>query len=169
MSAPAAAAREEPSAAAVRAAGWVVLSIDGLRLALPQRDVRLIQLVADLKLSAAGEGHEVGWLLREAGDSWPAYCLDGALRLQRPAPDARRVCVFCEAEGAVLGIVCDRLWSLATDAELAVEPVPGCMTGAPTPVVGFARYQEGIAIVLGTTALVRYLSFLRDSGHGAHE
>src|SRR3990172_6916027 len=36
-------------------AGWAVLAIGAVRLALPQRDVRQIDLAADLKESAAGE------------------------------------------------------------------------------------------------------------------
>lgn len=170
MSAPAAAVREAVVSAAARAAaGWMVLAIDHLRLALPQRDVRLIELVADLKSSAAGEAHEIGWLLREDGASWPVYCLDGALRLQRPAPDARRVCVFIETGSAVTGIACDHVWSLATDAELAVEPVPGCMTGTPSPISGFARYRDGVAMIVGPVELAEYLAFVQGHGNGAHE
>lgn len=157
------------SAAARATAGWMVLGIDELRLALPQTDVRLIELIADLKPSATDEAREIGWLLREGGDSWPAYCLDGVLRLQRPAPGARRICVFFEADDGVLGIVCDRVWSLATDAELAVEPVPGCMTGMPSPVAGFARHREGVVLVISAARLTRYLAFLQGRAHDAHE
>jgi hypothetical protein len=154
---------------ALRTAGWLVLTIDSLRLALPQREVRLIELVADLQPVAIEDGPAIGWLLHKDADPWPAYCLDGELLLQRPVPAARRICVFIEAGGLVTGIACDRVQSLATDAELTVEPVPGCMTGIRSPITGFARYQADITAVLSVTALAAYLAFLQEHGHAAHE
>jgi hypothetical protein len=181
-------------------AGWMVLAIDGLRLALPQRDVRLIELLADLAPPTAGDVHgstsvaggrtpgatdvhgstsvaggrtpgarAIGWLSRKEGEPWPVYCLDGGLQLQHPLPPARRLCVFIEAHGAVTGIACDRVQLLATDAELTVEPVPGCMTGMPSPITGFARHQAGITAVVTATVLADYLAFLQEHGHGAHQ
>ena len=154
---------------ALRAAGWLVLTIDSLRLALPQRDVRLIELVADLQPVAAEGEPAIGRLLHEDADPWPAYCLDGELHLQRPVPAVRRICVFIEAGDHVTGIACDRVQSLATDAELTVEPVPGCMTGIRSPITGFARYQAEITAVLDAAALAAYLAFLQGHGHAAHE
>ena len=175
-------------------AGWMVLAIDGLRLALPQRDVRLIELLTDLAPSIAGDVQggtrvavapfgeangarrtatatgelEIGWLSRKEGEPWPVYCLDGGLRLQYPVPPVRRMCVFIEAQGDVTGIACDRVQLLATDADLTVEPVPGCMTGIPSPITGFARHQGGVTVVVTATALAGYLAFLQEQGHGTH-
>jgi hypothetical protein len=176
-------------------AGWMVLAIDGLRLALPQCDVRLIELLVDLASSkpdeaagstrvaaapcgaandargtpAASGGLEIGWRLRRKGEPWPVYCLDSGLRLQYPVPAARRMCVFIEAHGHVAGIACDRVLLLATDAALSVQPVPGCMTGMPSPITGFARHQAGITAVATATALAGYLAFLLEHGHGTHQ
>lgn len=75
-------------------AGWVVLAIGAVHLALPQRDVRQIELASDLKESAAGEGREIGWFMRKNGPSWPAYSFDESLRLERPASAGRKLCVF---------------------------------------------------------------------------
>jgi hypothetical protein len=196
----------------------MVLAIDGLRLALPQRDVRLIELLADLAPATAGDVHgstsvagapcgeansarrtpgatdvhgstsvaqapsaeadgarrtpgarAIGWLSRKEREPWPVYCLDGGLQLQHPVPPARRLCVFIEAHDAVTGIACDRVQLLATDAELTVEPVPGCMTGMPSPITGFARHQAGITVVVTATVLADYLAFLQEHGHGAHQ
>ena len=155
--------------ASFTAAGWLVLVIDGLRLALPQRDVRLIELAAELQPATVADGQVIGWLPREDADPWPVYSFDGGLRLQRPAAETRRLCVFIEAGGQTTGIACDRVHALATDVELAVEPVPGCMTGIPSPLAGFARDQGGITAVLDVAALSGYIDFLREHGNGAHE
>ena len=176
-------------------AGWMVMTIDSLRLTLPQSDVRLIELLVDLSpspadgvqagaraaqarsgqgndaggMQAAAGGREIGWLARRNEESWPVYCLDRGLRLQSVAPPSRRMCVFIEAHGAVAGIACDRVVLLATDAELSVQPVPGCMTGVSTPITGFARHQKGITAVATATALTGYLAHLLEHGHGAHQ
>lgn len=158
MSAHATAIRGPAASAARPTAGWVVLAIEDLRLALPQRDVHQIELAADLKLSAAGEAWEAGWLLHKDGKSWPAYCFDGALRLLRPAPATRRVCVFFECTGEIRGLMCDHVWSLAADGDLDVEPVPGCMAAPRLLMTGLARYQGGVAVVTHAAALARLTS-----------
>lgn len=150
-------------------AGWMVLAFGDLRLALPQRDIRLVGLVSDLKLSAAGESHEVGWLLQKSGNSWPVYCFDEALDLKRPAPEGRHICLFFEAGGEILGILSDRVWSLAADTDIAVEPLPACMTGLPSPVVGVSRYQESVVMVIGAAEVAAYLAFVRGNPHGADQ
>jgi len=73
----------------------------------------------------------------------PAYCLDGALRRLPAVPDTRRLGVFFDTGETVCGILCDRVASLATDAELVVEPLPGCMTACPPPLTGVARCATG--------------------------
>lgn len=148
----------KPAAPAARpTAGWMVLAIEDLRLALPQRDVRQIEIAAALKHSAAGDAREAGWLLRKDGKSWPAYCLDGTLRLLWSVPAARRVCMFFEGEDGMRGLLCDHVWSLAADGDLGVEPAPGCMAVPHSPVVGFARFQSGVALVTNAAALASYL------------
>lgn len=164
-----AAAHETPPPATSTTAGWMVLAVGDLRLALPQRDVRLFGLVADLKLSAAGESLEVGRLLQKSGGSWPVYCFDAALQLQSPAPADRHVCVFFAAGGETVGILGDRVWSLAADTDIAVEALPGCMTGLPTPVVGVAHYRDSVMAVLGAAQIAAYLAFLREHENDADE
>jgi chemotaxis signal transduction protein len=162
MTAHATAIPDPMAAAAPVTDGWVVLAIDGLRLALPQEDVRQIELVTDLKRSAGSEAREIGWLVRAHGDPWPVYCLDDALRLQHAVRDTRRVCIFIEAGGEVLGIVCDHVWSLATRAELIVETLPGCMRDTRSPISRAARFREEIALVTDAGDLADYLGFLRE-------
>ncbi len=147
-----------PAAPAARpAAGWMVLAIENLRMALPQRDVRQIEIAADLELSVAGEAREAGWLLREDGKYWPAYCLDGTLRLLWPVPASRRVCVLINDKDGMCGLLCDRVWSFAADGDLGVEPAPGCMAAPRSPIVGYARFQSGIAVVTNAIDLAAYL------------
>lgn len=146
------------------ASGWLVLAFDTLQLTLPQRSVRQVELASDLQPEVSDAAATAGWLLHPDGQSWPAYCLDGALRPLQPAPESRRLCVFFETGDTVCGLLCDRVSSLATDAELTVEPLPGCMTGLSSPVTGVARLRDGITAVTSATALLDYLTRVQESG-----
>ncbi len=146
-----------------------MLAIGAVRLALPQRDARQIELASDLKESAAGEEREIGWFIRKNGPSWPAYSLDESLRLERPASAGRKLCVFLDVgEDAARGMLCNRVWSLAADADLGIEAVPRCMTGVRSPAVGLAQFDGTAALVTDRTTLISYLDFLLEVGHGEH-
>jgi hypothetical protein len=142
-------------------AGWLVLAIGELRLALPQGDARQIELASDLDLQD-GDGGEVGWLLGRGEARWPAYNLDAGLRVQRPAAAERRLCVFFGAREDTRGLLCDRVWSLASDDDLHHAPLPGCMTGPLSPASGIARFQDGVAVVTSAGALGAYLNSVLD-------
>ena len=145
--------------------GWTVLAIDELLLALPQRDVHQFELASDLEAPAANLAQAAGQFIAGRNTSWPVYSLDGSLQLQRAVPEARRICVFFETEGQTTGLMCDRVWSLAEDADLVVEPMPGCVKGPPSPATGLAQFQDRIAMVTNRAALSFYLAHLLEQTH----
>jgi|GEM_PF-1472588 len=153
----------------VTAAGWVVLAIDKLWLALPQRDVRQFELASDMAAPADSAGPEAGRFIGRRGESWPVYSLDESLQLQRMVPAARHICAFFETEGETRGVLCDRVWTLAREIELTVEPVPGCMAGPPSPSTGLAQFQDRIALVTGRAALTSYIAHLLEQSHVERE
>lgn len=159
-------ARALAATAPAAAAGWLVLTLDSLQLALPQCSVRQVELIGDLHRGEPGASGPAAWLPRADGHSWPAYCLDGALRRLPAVPDTRRLGVFFDTGETVCGILCDRVSSLATDAELAIEPVPGCMTGLPSPLTGVARLRDGITAVTDSVSLFDYLKNLPEPDRG---
>src|SRR5262245_41655543 len=143
-------------------AGWLVMSIGQLRLALPQREAFQIELAADLETSAL-QGQEVGRFRRRTGEPWAAYSLDPDLRVERPAPAERHLCVFFGTRQAARGILCSRVSSLAADGDLRVEPQPGCMAGPRSPAIGLARLEDGVAVVTSAAALDAYLDYLEEA------
>ena len=155
----------DPASAAVPVEGWLVLAMEGLRLALPQSEALQIALAFDLEHVDDG-GPEVGRLSRRNGKAWPAYCLDWALRVQRSTPAERRLCVFFGTQDDARGILCDRVWPLAADADLRPEPPRRCMSGPRWPAIGLARFQDGVAVVTSATELKAYLDFLAEEDHG---
>lgn len=152
--------KPDSASGAARVSGWLVLAIGELRLALPQAEARQIDLASDLDVRDR-DGREAGWLPRRTGAPWPAYNLDTGLRAERTAPLGRHLCVFFGTQDA-RGILCDRVWSLAADADLRCEPLPGCMTGSLSPAAGLARFQDGVAVVTSATALGAYIDALVD-------
>jgi hypothetical protein len=141
------------------AAGWLVLAIGELRLALPQREARQIELASDLEVHDGNHG-EIGWLRHQAGAGWPAYNLDAGLGMQRPIPASRRLCVFFGTHDGTRGLLCDRVWPLAADSDLSHETLSDCMNGPRSPVVGLAKFQDGVAVVTSAAALSAYLDAL---------
>lgn len=152
----------QPPPAVTAATGWLLLDIEDRRLALPQRDVRQIELAVDLEPATASGSLEAGWFVRRDGDSWPAYSLDAALQLQQPAPTGQKVCVFVEAAGQHFGLLCNRVSPVHAGDDLKVEPVPGCIVRAHSPIVGFARVGSGLTVVTHGDALAAYLGSLRE-------
>ncbi len=145
--------------------GWAVLAMGELWLALPQRDVRQFELASDLEAPGASLAQAAGQFMAGNDQSWPVYSLDGLLQLQRAVPEARRICVFYETEDQTRGLLCDRVWSLAEDADLIVEPMPGCMKGPPSPATGLAQFRDHIAIVTNRGALSAYLAYLLEQDY----
>lgn len=170
MSAPAGVTHtHSPAATAGITDGWLLLALDGLRLALPHREAVLIGLTGDLTAPDHDDTFEIGSLLRQPGPSWPVFSLNGALALERRHSVKRRNCVFFATGGVVRGLACDRLWSLATDAELAVAPVPGCLRAEQSPITGFARYRDDLLAVTRAAELAAYLDFLLEHRHVQHQ
>jgi hypothetical protein len=157
----AAAASRRPADSAI--AGWAVLAIDALRVAIPQADVRRIGLLADLGTATAPAGGEVGWLMQDGDAVWPAYSLDQSLALERSVPTGR-LCVFFGADAVACGIVCSRVWSLAADGDLVPQPLAGCLRGPRSPVLGLARFEQGVVLVSSGAALAGYLKDLVETG-----
>ncbi len=145
--------------------GWAVLAIDELWLALPQDDVRQFELASDLEAPGADPAQAAGQFIAGDDTSWPVYSLDGSLQLQRATPGARSICVFFEAEGQTRGLLCDRVWPLAEDADLVAEPMPGCAKGPPSPATGLAQFQGRIAMVTNRAALSSYIAYLLRQAH----
>ncbi len=145
--------------------GWAVLALDELRLALPQRDVRQFELAADLEAPKDNLPQASGQLTAGRGELWPVYRLDSSLQLTRAADGSRSLCVFFQADGPTRGLLCDRVWSLSEDADLVVEPMPGCLKGPPSPATGLARFQDRIAMVTNRVALSHYLAQLLGEAH----
>jgi hypothetical protein len=161
--------RARPDSVSATAPGWAVLAIDELFLALPQRDICLFEVATDLQAREVNLAEAIGYFQTHRDESWPVYRLDGALQLQRAVSEKRRIYVFFEAQGQTRGLLCDRVWSLAEDADIAAEPMPGCIKGPPSPATGLTQFRDRIAMVTDRAALSSYLAYLQEQEHVGFE
>jgi len=155
-----------PSSAPIDVPGWAVITIGRTRLAIPQREVHRIDLAVDIMQADRGEEPEIGWLRVDDGSSWPVYSLDEGLQLERSVSAERRLCVFTGTEGSILGILCDHAQSLDSNDDLAVQPVPGCMSGLSSVAEGLAGFEDSVALVTNSAALGDYVMRELDRTHG---
>lgn len=146
-----------------RTPGWVVLIIDDMKLAVPQRDVRTIEVVSALQAATDGETAP-SWLAHGDG-RWRAYALDAQLALQPSSKSRRRFCVFLHDVDTPRGLLCDQVSLLVADADLVIEPIPASLIDRESPVrwAGLGAGQM-LAATRGDL-LIAYLSRL-DKNHG---
>jgi len=148
-----------PAPASVRLSGWALLGMDGVTLALPQKDVVTIELVSALQAARQedGGGKVIGWLAHD-GERWPVYCLD---RRFMPAPalaQAARVCVLFRSGGRTLGLAGTQVSLLAADEDLAVQPLPACLAQPDSPLAGLALHHDEIVMSVHVGALAGFLA-----------
>ena len=81
-----------------------VLSFDGTKLAVSQRDIRTIEAAQDMVARDPPEGG-VGWI-SAFGRLVPVYALSRELVPLSVAPPARRLCVVLGQEGGTFAMLC---------------------------------------------------------------
>lgn len=137
-------------------AGWALLIMDGLTLALPQRDIVTIELTTALQIAAQG-GDEIGWLTRNA-ERYPVYCLDRHFAVAPALAETARVCLLFRSQARTLGLAGTQVSLLAADADLSVAPLPACLARPGSPLTGLALHRDAIVAVVHAQVLADYLS-----------
>lgn len=145
--------------APVTLVGWALLVMDGITIALPQRDVVTIELTSALQPAQEIDpdgGGEIGWLARDT-QRWPVYCLDRHLRLAPALADTARVCVLFRSDERTLGVAGTQVSLLAADADLAVPSLPACLTRSGSPLTGLALHRDTIVAIVRAQSFEHYL------------
>ncbi len=132
-----------------------VLKISGLRMMLPQRELRALEPAESLvKLDASP--HSVGWL-QHARQRWPVFCLAQDLSLLSAVPSERRACVLLSAGAGYVGILCDDVSVSAHSREQRHE-LPLAMRLPDTPVLALiAMGDEGVICVTSAEQLAAHV------------
>ncbi len=131
-----------------------ILKISGLRLALPQKEMRALEAADDVDVDGA-ESPAVGWI-RHGMQRWPVYSLSQDLSLLAEIPAGRRACVLLDTGVGHVGLLCD---DVAIGHEGQWHEVPAAMRLPETPVLGLlATDAEGIVCVTSAEYLIAHLA-----------
>lgn len=138
--------------------GWALFLMDGLTLALPQKDIVTIELTTALQ-PAERNGNEIGWLVQNA-QRWPVYCLDRHCALAPTLAESVRVCMLFRSKERIIGLAGTQISLLAADADLSVSPLPACLARPGSPLIGLALHRDIIVAVAHAQSLADYLASL---------
>ena len=133
----------------------VVLSIDGLKLILPQGDIRTVESISDVEL-ADKIPTSIG-TINYRGQRWPVVCLSNELLLLDVVPASRRACVMLAYDGNYLGLLCD-------DAKVLVNfmpdsfAMPKSMRTDASPIIGLIQYEQALACLSDANHLTSYVN-----------
>lgn len=140
---------------AQQAPGWVVLTIDDLQLALPQSDVKSVELASRLDIAVEGEG-EAGWLEQE-NKMWPVYGVDHRLKLITEIPRSRRFCILLYVEDKYIGFLCDQIRMLPSDDDLDLQDMPECIVSGNSPLKWVTMLDDSMVAIVAKGGLLDYL------------
>ena len=144
----------QPSLSATSA----ILTISGLRLLLPQKEIRALEAADDVELRDA-ELPSVGWL-RHAQQRWPVYCLSQELSLLAAIPAERRACVLLDTGAGYAGVLCDDV-TIGQQTQGQQYELPPAMRLPDMPVLGLMAMEEpGIVCITSAERLAAHLARL---------
>lgn len=141
----------------------VAINFDHHRLLLPQREIRSLESVLDVRRQGAVPP-AVG-AIALAGETWPVYCLSGEeLAVTADMSANRRVCLLLDDGGHRLAIVCDQIEMLAVPLQRRY-PLPVCQAKPEALVERLVVRDATVACLTTTARLAAYCR--RDIGRGA--
>jgi chemotaxis signal transduction protein len=135
--------------------GWLVLTIDDLELALPQCDVKSVELRSMLDVAVDGEA-EAGWLEQD-DKTWPVYGVNNRLSIMTRVPHSRRFCILLYVEDKYIGFLCDQVRILASDDDLDLQAMPECLISGHSPLKWITLLDKNVVAVVEKDGLTEYL------------
>lgn len=134
-----------------------MLKISGLRMMLPQKEIRALEAADDIvRLDA--EPPSVGWL-HYAQQRWPVYCLSPELALLADIPATRRACVLLSAGDGYVGLLCDDVSISHQQSQQHELPPAMCLPN--TPLLALAAMDDGSVVsVVSAKRLVAHVARL---------
>jgi hypothetical protein len=137
---------------------YILLLIEGMYLFIPQDDVVLVEIIADVHKIPSSQG-EVAWFLEHGLES-PVFGLANDLSLLSEIPNSCEYFVLLKTDSQPLGITCDYVENINTKRQpLNMQDVPMSMRIPNSPIKQLVFYQDTIAIVCTGEALIKYLNF----------
>ena len=134
---------------------YALLTIEQRLLLLPQREVRTLESVLDMRADDPPD-YGVGWLPFEQQD-WPVYSMDAALNPLSAAPAKQRICVLLTLPEGHLGLLCSDV-AMAPGSTFELRPLPRAMAKPHRPFTALAVVGDRIGLVSAATVLAAYFN-----------
>ena len=145
---------------AVKSAPVAILNIAGLRLLLPQHDLRTVESASDVDDSEP-EPYSVGWIKYQQ-KRWPTYCLSDDLALLSHMPPTCRACVLMAVGDGYIGIMSDDVIIMRKTPERQYE-LPAAMKMPETPIKFLLSLDDAIVCVTEAQLLFQHINRMRTS------
>ena len=134
---------------------YALLTVEQHLLLLPQRDVRTLESVLDLRAEQP-PAHGVGWLSFERQD-WPVYAMDAAFNPLSAVPANQRICALLTLEEGYAGLLCSDV-AIAPDTAVEFRPLPQAMAKSHRPFHALALFGDRLGLVSSATVLAAHFS-----------
>ena len=143
---------------------FAILTIDGRRFFLPQKEIHSLELVIDIDKTDPLP-RAVGWF-PQASEKWPLYCVDRELNILSYIPPSHKACVLISNRDFNFGILCDQVSSLEGHHPLTY-PIPQCMATPHLPIECLIVLEGKVECVTTTVLLAGILNNVKQKGtHG---
>ena len=133
----------------------VVLAIDGLKLIVPQADIRTVESISDVVV--ADKMPKTVGAINYRGQRWPVVCLSNELLLLDVIPASRRACVMLAFGGNFLGLLCDDAKVLVNFTQQSFA-IPASMRTHESPIIGLIQYEQALACLSDASHLCSYVN-----------
>ena len=139
---------------------WIVLNLNGTRLALPQSEVVSVEVSVDMQ-RRQGMDYVAGIIVYD-GVEWPVYTFSSTLELLPELSPQHIFCLCVRSQNgqAVFALACNSAEILHIEADDALQPVPDSMLSDASPLRYLMKQNEQVVLMTEATALHSYLNSL---------
>ncbi len=129
---------------------YIVLTLSGFNLVLPQSDVYTLESRSDM-LPAPGEDRTAGRINAD-DQSWPVVCFGNDFEVTTIPPEESRICVLLHHAGNYVGLLCEAVQAL--DREQAeIFSLPPALRAEGSPVRGLVIAEHFFGLLTGSAEL----------------
>jgi hypothetical protein len=129
---------------------FALLTFAGLRLLIPQSDIRSLEPALDITPCFEPIG-SVGQLTQE-GAVWSLYALSSELSLLPDCPDNYRIVILMKNVQSRYGLLCEDIETIAR-SQMSIHSVPAIMNAENSPLLAFAIYEDQVLYISSASAL----------------
>jgi len=135
--------------------GYAMLSMDGLKLLIPQKQIIALEMAKDMELTQTDDC--VAGYLQFNNKSWPVFCLNKKLSLINSEDSLKhRFCVLLQTDNVHFGILSEQAL-LLNSGELTPQPLPEAMITVDSPLSALTVYEGKIICISSAEHLTHLL------------